>query len=178
MPAQLERGRIREGDWGSDASMGFNGAFEILGPAGIYLRIIASDGVDPDAQSWEHVSVSTEKRIPTWEEMCFVKDLCWKDEETVVQFHPKKSQYINHHPRVLHLWRHRNNEALLPPSAKTIRADQLWSSDSSHSFRKMFAIHALEIQRRKTEINNAIDDWLLDLLTEALPDENDLKPEK
>lgn len=116
MPAQLERGRIKDGPWGSDASLGFNGAFEILGPAGIQLRIIASDGVDPDAQGWEHASISTDTRIPTWEEMCFVKSLFWKDEETVVQFHPKKSKYINCHPRTLHLWRNKNHEAVLPPS--------------------------------------------------------------
>ena len=40
---------------------------------------------------WEHVSVSYRRRVPTWAEMCKVKDMFWNDEETVVQYHPKKN---------------------------------------------------------------------------------------
>lgn len=57
--------------------------------------------------SWEHVSVSIYPRVdrlPTWEEMCFVKDLFWGPEETVVQFHPPESQYVSM-GQVLHLWK-------------------------------------------------------------------------
>ena len=41
-------------------------------------------------EGWEHVTVNYKKRMPTWEEMCKVKEMFWNDEETVVQFHPKK----------------------------------------------------------------------------------------
>lgn len=58
---------------------------------------------------WEHVSTRAEdykgSRIPTWEEMCFVKDLFWDEEECVVQFHPAKSKHVNNHPHVLHQWK-------------------------------------------------------------------------
>lgn len=48
--------------------------------------------------------------------MCEVKQLFWDDEETVLQFHPKKSQYINVHPYVLHLWKQTGADYPLPPS--------------------------------------------------------------
>ena len=93
----------------SDATYGNNGAFfvESIEP-GWALFLIASDGM-----GWEHVSVSARRkdrrnersRIPNWREMSYVKDMCWDDEDVVVQFHPRKSEYVNAHPHVLHLWR-------------------------------------------------------------------------
>lgn len=66
---------------------------------------------------WEHASVSPTKgdRIPTWEEMSFIKSLLWEEEETVIQYHPAKSRYVNNHPYVLHLWRPINEVLPLPP---------------------------------------------------------------
>lgn len=66
-------------------------------------------------EGWEHVSVSYRKRMPTWEEMCKVKDMFWNEDETVVQFHPKKSEYVNTHKYCLHLWRKKNTDFELPP---------------------------------------------------------------
>jgi len=71
---------------------------------------------------WEHVSVTkrTKNRnvysLPSWEEMCFIKDLFWSDEDTVIQYHPKKSEYVNNHPYVLHLWKPTNIELPIPNS--------------------------------------------------------------
>jgi hypothetical protein len=90
------------------------GYFEIPRPTGM-LRVVACDGTDPEAAGWEHVSVSLNGRCPKWEEMAFVKNLFWPDDETVVQFHPKKSAYINCHPHVLHLWRRIGEDIELPP---------------------------------------------------------------
>jgi len=71
--------------------------------------------VAPIDLDWEHVSVSRKHRIPRWEEMCFVKDLFWDEEETVVQFHPRKTEYKNVHPYCLHLWRRKDLIYELPP---------------------------------------------------------------
>jgi hypothetical protein len=81
------------------------------------IKIIATDGLDPDSNliPWEHVSVSLASRCPTWEEMCFVKDLFWDPEQCVMQLHPPRSQWINNHPHCLHLWRPLNAEIPLPP---------------------------------------------------------------
>lgn len=77
------------------------------------LFIMANDGA---IDGWEHVSVSTPIRCPTWEEMCMVKDLFWADDETVMQFFPKKDEYVNNHPFCLHMWKKRGENAQLPPS--------------------------------------------------------------
>ena len=78
----------------------YNGVFDVVLRHKQRVRVIASDGL-----GWEHVSVSREDRCPTWDEMCQVKDLFWGDEDTVVQYHPPKSQYVNIHKNCLHLWR-------------------------------------------------------------------------
>jgi hypothetical protein len=67
---------------------------------------------------WEHVSVSipSSSRCPTWEEMCYVKGLCWNEDETVIQYHPAKQDYVNYHPFVLHLWRPIGIELPKPPT--------------------------------------------------------------
>lgn len=64
------------------------------------LRVVVSWGM-----GWEHASVSTTTACPTWEQMCFIKELLWDAEDVVVQYHPAKSQYVNFHPYCLHLWR-------------------------------------------------------------------------
>lgn len=74
------------------------------------LAVVFSHG-----RGWEHVSVSRQdKMTPTWDEMCFVKGFFWDEEDTVVQFHPPKSKYVNHHPGVLHLWRQVGSELQVP----------------------------------------------------------------
>lgn len=87
------------------------GYFEI-GPMAI---ISSGDAEAPQAQGWEHVSVSLRDRCPTWEEMCKVKDLFWQEEEVVIQIHPAKSKHVNNHPFCLHLWRKPTATLDLPP---------------------------------------------------------------
>lgn len=96
----------------NDGNLGdeHNGAFKI-NYMGSYYFVIASNG-----NGWEHVSVSHNQRIPSWEVMCKVKDMFFHDEEVVMQLHPKKSEYINLHKNCLHLWRPLDHEILTPPS--------------------------------------------------------------
>lgn len=86
-----------------------------------YVILISS------VMDWEHVSITmldyrknkhgkTVKRCLTWEEMCYIKDLFFKEEEAVMQLHPPKSDYVNNHPYCLHLWRPMKVEIPLPPS--------------------------------------------------------------
>jgi hypothetical protein len=113
-PLKLEESRIRKGEMASTSDYGMAGAFTIMGPKGEYLCIVSS-GVDR-TYGWEHVSISTKRRIPNWEEMCFVKDLFWYDNEAVMQLHPPKADYVNYEPNCLHLWRPLNRDIPLPPS--------------------------------------------------------------
>jgi hypothetical protein len=78
------------------------------------LRVLASEG--DEQVPWEHVSVSTRTRCPTWDEMCFVKDLFFEEDETVIQFHLAKSDYINFHKNCLHLWRPTQEVLPIPPT--------------------------------------------------------------
>lgn len=67
-------------------------------------HIVVSDGL-----GWEHVSVHMNSdgkdRTPTWSEMCRIKNIFWDEEDCVLQYHPPKSDYVNQHKHVLHLWR-------------------------------------------------------------------------
>lgn len=111
---ELERYRERRGDYGSNTGDDF-GRFQLPGPCGQILRIIASSGDPGNGIDWEHVSVSLHNRCPNWQEMCYVKDLFWDAEETVMQLHPPRSQYVNVHDYVLHLWRPTTTEIPMPP---------------------------------------------------------------
>jgi hypothetical protein len=114
-PTSLEAFRQLLGPWGSNPGDDF-GAFNIPGPLGVELRIVASPGDANEDIPWQHVSVSTRNRCPTWKEMCWVKDLFWDTEEAVVQFHPPQSEYVNMHPYCLHLWRPLDGVFPAPPS--------------------------------------------------------------
>ena len=102
---KTEKFRVRNGSLASDPELGNNGAFLINS-----LAVIVSD-----QDGWDHVSVSHQQRVPSWEEMCFIKDLFFRDDEVVIQYHPAKSSYINNHPRCLHMWRPQNADVPTPP---------------------------------------------------------------
>lgn len=114
----LNRYRVNTGPYGTDESYGTRGLF--LVPFRSNTLTVLSTGTGrvlaEDISVWEHVSVSLKNRCPNWEEMCFVKSLFWGEEETVIQFHPKKSEYRNLHPFCLHLWKKVNSDHELPSS--------------------------------------------------------------
>jgi len=111
-PVALEKARREHPAWGCSDPGTMFGYFQIRG-----LNIISSGHCeDGDATNgWEHVSVSLPKRCPTWDEMCFVKSLFWDDTETVIQFHPHKSVYVNTSETCLHLWRWAAGVQPMPP---------------------------------------------------------------
>lgn len=104
------KNRVTTGIMASDDSFGNNGCFCIQIGNDLF-HIIASDGeaMKGKIELWEHVSVHAVKNkkqeTPTWDDMCKIKDIFWDEEDAVVQYHPKKSEYVNRHPNVLHLWR-------------------------------------------------------------------------
>lgn len=93
---------------GSDASMGCNGFFVIPHQKikDYFYQVMISDGM-----GWQHVSVSLAspnrkvERCPTWEEMCFIKDIFWDKDEAVMQIHPAEEDYVSNHHFCLHLWK-------------------------------------------------------------------------
>ena len=61
---------------------------------------------------WYHLSVSMPDKDPSWVQMCKMKDIFFDDEEECVEYHPKKSEYINVHPHCLHIWRRNPEDSL------------------------------------------------------------------
>jgi len=117
---QINKFRVREGEFASDDTQRAGMFVAHVGAQKPQLIMVADDGCDPDAGEWggwEHVSVhiryytkgkkkvKVKKRLPTWDEMCRVKNMFWENEETVVQYHPPDNEYINNMPYCLHLWK-------------------------------------------------------------------------
>jgi len=116
---------LREGEDGMAATVPLQGG-------GVILCLIVSWG-----DGWDHVSAHAEademkpsrppvgehqvstgrllRRCPRWSEMCFVKDLCFFENECVVQYHPPSKDYVNQSPEVLHMWKPQNKPIPMPP---------------------------------------------------------------
>lgn len=99
-----------------------------------HRKVVAFDAVDVslrggksvaclfghDEKGWEHVSVSPagskyerDQPTPTWDEMCQVKRIFWRDDEMVVQIHPQECEYlhgIGGDTNILHLWRPKDGD--------------------------------------------------------------------
>jgi hypothetical protein len=73
----------------------YNGMF-LIPP----LKVMASAG-----GGWDHVSVSTDTRCPTWTEMSYVHRRFFNPHEVAMQLHLPENDHINNHPFTLHLWR-------------------------------------------------------------------------
>lgn len=68
------------------------------------LRVVISlDELDRD-ELWLHLSVSRSDRLPSWEDLKFVKDALIGRNHEAIQVLPKDSEYVNIHRFCLHLW--------------------------------------------------------------------------
>lgn len=110
--------RLRSGHpLASNDSIGNNGFFVIPHHTIPNYVFVCMQG---EGAGWEHVSVSVaernqaQTRCPTWEEMCWIKDQFWDEEDCIIQYHPSKSQYVNVHEFVLHLWRPNTPGVIIP----------------------------------------------------------------
>ena len=67
---------------------------------------------------WEHASVAPYARriVPSWDDMCKLKEILFKDDEAVIQVHPSRTEYVNNLPNCLHIWRCTYKDMVLPPS--------------------------------------------------------------
>lgn len=103
------------------------------------------------ACGFEHLSVSTTVKTPTWEQMCKMKDIFFKKDEVCMQLHPAKENYINNMPYCLHIWRPINKEIPTPPNLMVgIRADE-----------EKFKEDVVDFIRKSTENGEEIDEETL-----------------
>lgn len=140
-PRPLERaevGRVTDGYYASEPGELY-GFFQFkLDAKGPRFTVICSAGDEAIGVPWEHVSVSTPRRCPTWEEMCKIKDLFWRPDEWVVQFHPPESANVSNHAYCLHMWRPVHAEMPLPPSI-AVGTKELGELDTDEKRRAAFA---------------------------------------
>lgn len=97
---RANRWRVRQGEFASDETAGWNGHFLVPLDGELWFVIIS------DKIGWKHLSVSNaqKKIMPSWMVMCRLKDAFYGDDECCVQYHPAKDDYVNSHPYCLHLW--------------------------------------------------------------------------
>lgn len=71
-------------------------------------------GFDEDGYEHAAVSFGNGRKPPTWDIMCKVKKSLWNDDETVVQIHPRETEYFHGFKgaclEVLHMWRPVNGD--------------------------------------------------------------------
>lgn len=83
-------------------------AFKLPGNDAAFV-VVASNG-----DGWDHVSVSTRARCPTWLEMDAIKRIFFRDGETAMQLHLPLADHISVHPHTLHLWRPHGTKRAIP----------------------------------------------------------------
>lgn len=76
-----------------------------------YIVVFTIDEINP-GELWEHASMSGHHTTPSWDDMCQLKDAIWNEDEECIQYHPKKSEYVNCHPHCLHIWRRISGNSL------------------------------------------------------------------
>lgn len=67
------------------------------------LRVIASRERHDD-KVWVHLSMSHKSRMPTWPELVMMRDAVLGPDVEAYQICPPRSNYVNLHKDVLHLW--------------------------------------------------------------------------
>lgn len=94
---------------------------------------------------WEHLSVSTPCKTPTWEQMCMMKDIFWNKDEACVEYHPKDEDYVNMHKHCLHIWKPTNQELPTPPHILV----GFKSEEEKQAFLQMAKLYGVEINKWK-----------------------------
>jgi hypothetical protein len=67
------------------------------------LRVIVSTA-DYDDREWMHVSVSRKDRIPSYEDLKYVKEIMVGNDRWAAQLFPPAADHVNIHQFCLHLW--------------------------------------------------------------------------
>lgn len=129
LTALLQYRNVRaESALGRNPNPSSNGIFVIPSSVdGSDLRIIATNGA-----GWDHVSVSTETRCPSWEEMEQIARLFFGDTETAMQLHVPAEDHINCHPYCLHWWRPNGRLSIPRPPSWMVGPGYNQTEESRH----------------------------------------------
>lgn len=73
------------------------------GPAKGLLGLLTAQ-IEQDGKAWLHLSLSQKKRIPSWDQLRMAKEDLLGRDSLALQILPPAAEYVNFHPRCLHLW--------------------------------------------------------------------------
>lgn len=68
------------------------------------MRVLISAKRELDERVWVHLSISHQRRLPTWEELRDAKDIFFGRERMAIQVVPRAAEHYNHMSTCLHLW--------------------------------------------------------------------------
>lgn len=68
------------------------------------MVVIASISTEQDGKLWLHASISHRKRIPSYDELIYLKRHWIGEDRKAIMVLPEKAKHINIHPYVLHLF--------------------------------------------------------------------------
>lgn len=68
------------------------------------LRVLMGAHIEEDGCVWLHVSFSRRTRIPDWKDTVRVKHIFIGENRKAISVFPPAAEYVNVHPRCLHLW--------------------------------------------------------------------------
>jgi hypothetical protein len=78
------------------------------------LRVIVSTADFPDGRDYMHISLSHPDRLPSYDDLKFVKSVFAGDHRYAYQVFPPVDKHISIHPFCLHLWVPLSGELPLP----------------------------------------------------------------
>lgn len=81
----------------------FNRAWRMKQGAGKGLLVLASVATY-GLHAWYHVSFSRRDKVPSYDEILWVREHFFSPDMKAIQVFPKKSNHVNFHPNCLHLW--------------------------------------------------------------------------
>jgi len=78
--------------------------FHVFNPSSGRLSVILSGDVEADGKRWLHASIARPDRLPSWDDIRFIKDRFVGEDLYAVQVLPPLSKHVNFHPYCLHLF--------------------------------------------------------------------------
>lgn len=73
---------------------------------------------------WEHVSVSRRSKMPSWQDMDWIRRQFWSEDCTAMQLHVPPADHIDLHKYCLHLWRPTDGQIPRPPHYMVSKDDK------------------------------------------------------
>lgn len=77
------------------------------------ITVLSSVRVQDDDCLWLHVSASRGGKVPSYKDLCLIKEIFVGDERSAIQVFPKRSQHVSDY-ETLHLWSNLEKDDLLP----------------------------------------------------------------